>query len=86
MRYVLVLVASIFIVLVGCSNDLQEKNNVNSSSSGGETGSYASLLKVNGVQYTPLGNFNEGKYTIDKEIGNGFISRIKGGRDRVVNV
>lgn len=68
MKYYLVMVFSIFIILTGCSTESQE-DITEQINAGEEEASYAAILRVNEAEYYSIGNENQGKYTLEEEIG-----------------
>ncbi|WP_341961059.1 hypothetical protein NM897_14580 [Planococcus maritimus] len=67
MKCYLVMILSIFIILTGCSTESQKVRT--GQANAGEEASYATIIRVNESEYISVGNENQGKYTVQEEIG-----------------
>ncbi len=67
MKCYLVMILSILIILTGCSTE-SHKVRTGQANAGEET-SYAAIIRVNESEYISVGTENQGKYTVQEEIG-----------------
>ncbi len=67
MKCYLVMILSIFIILTGCSTESQKVRTGQANT--GEEASYSAIIRVNESEYISVGNENQGKCTVQEEIG-----------------